>query len=604
MTSAQPSGCLEHDTVVALIGGQLLLNQHPGIEAHLAECSICQSIVAAAAAALEDDDSGLENEGGAFPRPGDTLAGKFQLEGVIGRGGMGTVFAASHRELGRSVAIKVLHCTAPTAAARFLREAKISAQLVNEHTARVFDLGSAPNGAPFLVMECLEGEDLSQVIARGPVSPTLAVEYGLQICVALSEAHAARVVHRDLKPSNVFVTHRSDGSPCLKVLDFGISKRLIPGEGERSHDLTESHSVLGSPAYMSPEQLRQSKDVDARSDIWSLGVLLYELLTARRPFEAPSLSALSAAIAADAPSPPSSVNASVPAALNGIVMHCLRKDAKDRFASAAELADALRAATHPPVRTSRRRKGLIPVGGLVIAIAIFHFFAPEPSEATNVVPVLPRAPHVDPAQARVSIRCDAPYPMASVRLHSQGLLTRPELERDWPVDELCRASEDATARLPLELTRALMGSLPLSHTTLTPPHPCYVMDLQSSETEVALRLRQTETCAVQLTLVGLGCERIKKIEVTADGVPKVSLAVGSSDRSTGAPSSTCSHRVQLPSKAYGKSLRFGFRPSEYSSPGVAFASDALVLSVERRLLARPRKMKRPEPCVPPEYCRN
>ena len=170
MSSDKSSPCLEHETLVALIAGQLLLDQNPEVEEHLAECSNCQNIVAAAAAGLAETDDGPPSSSDRLPKPGDVIAGKYRVEKVLGRGGMGTVFAARHDELGQTVAIKMLHSAAPTASARFQREAKISAQLLSEHTARVFDLGTS-DGVPFLVMEYLAGEDLSHVIARGTVSP-------------------------------------------------------------------------------------------------------------------------------------------------------------------------------------------------------------------------------------------------------------------------------------------------------------------------------------------------------------------------------------------------------------------------------------------------
>lgn len=598
--SERSSACLEHETVAALIAGQLLLDQHPQIEAHLAECSECQSIVAAAAAALDHSQDGLVDTE-SFPKTGDILAGKYRVESVLGRGGMGTVFAAAHGELGRSVAIKVLHSAIPTAAARFLREAQISAQLLSEHTARVFDLGSTPEGAPFLVMEHLTGEDLSRVIGRGALSPALAVEYVLQICVALSEAHALGVVHRDLKPSNVFVTHRSDGSPCVKVLDFGISKRLIGGAGEQSHNLTQAHSVLGSPAYMSPEQLRESKGVDSRSDIWSLGIVLYELLTAKRPFDARSLSALAAAIAADSPRPPSALNASVPAALDRVVMQCLRKDPEARFASASALAEELHAALAPAKPRWSGRRGLVVVGVISVAIAGFQVSGPKarPSQVSAVASALSVPPFGAPAPPALTIHCGEPHPSGSLQFYSTVGASGPELGRRWPLDELC-ATDSGAARL--QLARALAPSFPLSRAAVDPPHPCYQVEVTSSATEVSVYIRRTDRCGVALSLAGPRCDEVERLEVLVDGLPGLFLATPASDGSSTRARASCRYDVELPSAAYGKSLSFRFTPSAYSAPRAVFASAALSLSMERRPRTRPSL--RPKPCVPPEYCRN
>jgi serine/threonine-protein kinase len=615
MRAVTSSACLQHDTVVALIAGQLMLDHHPQIEAHLAECSICQMIVAAAAAGLDDSQGGPPGKGQHFPKPGDMLAGKYQVVGVLGRGGMGTVFAATHGELGRSVAIKVLHCTASTADARFLREAKISAQLVSEHTARVFDFGSTADGAPFLVMEHLAGEDLSRVIARGPVSSVLAVEYALQICVALAEAHEAGVVHRDLKPSNVFVTHRADGSPCLKVLDFGISKLLTPGEVEKSQNLTEAHSLLGSPAYMSPEQLRESKDVDSRSDIWSLGVVLYELLTAERPFQALSISGVSAAIAADAPRPPSVANPAVPTGVDRVVMRCLRKDVKERFASVGDVAEALRAATAPPKKTSAWRTVLAAVGAAAVAASIIHLLAPQPSEVIPTAIALPAQPlpaQPLPAQPlphtaaqRLSVHCDLPLPPGDIRLHAPASMTGGELDRRWSLRDVCDVSAPDAPRV--ELARALAGSAPRPDLTLEPPQPCYQIhyrvDAPSSATEPVLHVERLDRCPAQLTLAGAGCDTVQQIEITADGAK---LSVQTSPREGAANlKASCQLGVELPFEAYGQMLSFQLRPAEYSAPNVRFTSSALTLAIERRAVPPvSTRSQRPKPCVPPDYCRN
>lgn len=273
--------------------------------------------------------------------PGDLIGGKYRVERVLGRGGMGVVVAATHAHLGQRVAIKFLLKEAMESdgvAARFLREGRTMVQLTSEHVARVTDVGTHDNGAPYLVMEYLEGRDLGDVVqARGPLPAPEVVDYLLQACEAIAEAHALRVVHRDLKPGNLFLTRRPDGSPFVKVLDFGISKAHEPA-GNR---LTQTAAVMGSPAYMSPEQVRSTTHVDQRTDVWSLGVIAYELLTGKLPFEAPTMSGMFAAIVASPMVPIGQRRPDLHPDLARAVERALVKEVEQRFQSVAELANAL-----------------------------------------------------------------------------------------------------------------------------------------------------------------------------------------------------------------------------------------------------------------------
>ena len=346
MSAIPPSPCLDDQTLAAFVSGELSYEQIERIEVHLESCADCQLIVFAAAAGCATTPAASSRTPAKVPLPpapqvGDVLAEKYQLERVLGQGGMGVVYAARQLELGHVVAIKVLSSSDPSAAARFVREARLCARFVNDHVPRVFDVGRLASGVPYFAMEYLAGEDLSQLIARGAVPVATTIELIRQACTALAEAHAAGVVHRDLKPSNLFVVQR-EGRLALKVLDFGISK-VVSGQALGTlTDLTSPQAILGSPQYMSPEQVRASKPVDARSDIWSLGIILYELLTQRRPFHGATVSELMISIATEPPEPLASRVVGLPDGLEAIVARCLEKDPARRFASSQELSEALR----------------------------------------------------------------------------------------------------------------------------------------------------------------------------------------------------------------------------------------------------------------------
>jgi len=286
-------------------------------------------------------------QAGSAPRihAGDILAGKYRVEQIIGVGGMGMVVAAVDLERGETYAIKfLLPAMAQNAEAveRFMREARGAARLQGEHVVRVHEVGRFPTGEPYMVMEYLDGEDLGAVMSRsGPMPPSQVVGYAMQALEALGEAHAAGIVHRDLKPANLFIAKDAHGLPCVKVLDFGISKFTGGPQTGENTGLTGTEVAMGSPVYMPPEQMRSARDVDARADLWSLGVIMYEALTGREPFNGESLTALYMQLLQMQPVPPSELNALVAPGLESAVLRCLAKDREHRWANAAELAEAI-----------------------------------------------------------------------------------------------------------------------------------------------------------------------------------------------------------------------------------------------------------------------
>jgi serine/threonine-protein kinase len=276
---------------------------------------------------------------------GDVIAGKLTVERVLGKGGMGVVVAARHEHLDERVAVKLLLpeiAQSEEFAQRFLREARAAVRIKSEHVARVMDVGTLEGGVPYMVMEYLEGEDLENLVARqGPLSVQEAVDCIVQACDAIAEAHASGIVHRDLKPSNLFRTVRPDGSAHIKVLDFGISKQVSTPDTADQRVLTKTGGVMGSPAFMSPEQIRSTRNVDARTDIWALGVILYHLLTANSPFPGESVGELFAAILEKPPIPVEAHRPDLPAQLSQAIHRCIERDPSKRPATVAQFVESI-----------------------------------------------------------------------------------------------------------------------------------------------------------------------------------------------------------------------------------------------------------------------
>jgi eukaryotic-like serine/threonine-protein kinase len=276
---------------------------------------------------------------------GEIIADKYQIEGVIGEGGMGIVVSAWHLGLRQRVAIKLLLSDGgqieQAALERFQREARAAARIRSEHVCRVIDVGMLPAGTPYLVLEYLEGCDLADELARrGRLPAEEAIGYVLEACEALAEAHVAGIIHRDLKPANLFLSRRANGSRCLKLLDFGVSKSIEEGSLAQ-FSLTKTSAIVGSPIYMSPEQLNSAKDVDSRTDIWALGALTYELITGRPPFFADSIPQLVSQVLHTDPPPFAEIGLVAPAGLEAALRKALNKSRDKRYATVAEFAEAI-----------------------------------------------------------------------------------------------------------------------------------------------------------------------------------------------------------------------------------------------------------------------
>ena len=303
------------------------------------------------ATALELDQEELEG----VPKPGDVVVEKYRVDRVLGVGGMGCVVAATHTSLGTPVAIKFLLARAarnPNNIERFQREAQAAARIKSDHVAKVTDVGTLGNGTPYMIMEFLEGEDLSERLKRGGVAIPEACRYILQACEALAEAHQAGIVHRDLKPANLFLSPHPSGGHRIKVLDFGISKILAEPGVAPGADLTKTSTLMGSPLYMSPEQMMSAKDADARADIWALGVILHELITGIPPFIGGTLPEICSKILTAPPTPLSQALPGAPPNLAAVIARALEKKPDARYPTLAELAVALAPFAGPDGRRS------------------------------------------------------------------------------------------------------------------------------------------------------------------------------------------------------------------------------------------------------------
>jgi serine/threonine-protein kinase len=406
---------------------------------------------------------------------GVTVGGKYRIERLIGRGGMGAVYAAQNTEIGKRVALKFLSRDAAQnreAARRFQREAQAASLVESEHIVQVFDVGTSPEGLPFLVMEHLTGEDLRARLTReGSLPVADAVSIASQLLRALVRAHAAGIVHRDLKPDNLLLCRRDDGSLLVKVVDFGISKLDRATLSER---LTRRGTVLGSAHYMSPEQAQASDSVDRRSDLYGVGAILFEMLAGRPPHVAPTLESVLVAICTQDAPEVGAFRADVPDGIGSAVATALARDPTARFANASEFLEAL----NTP-RSARRRSKRAPsrtlVAGIVATLLGFTLTAvlvgrrtshATQGEVTNAA-AAPQPPATATATATAVVPSDtfpAPLPSAAGPRAAVGTSAAPAVPRD-PRPALTPKSTEPKRRpaAPTASSRGVASTLELSH---------------------------------------------------------------------------------------------------------------------------------------------
>jgi len=425
-----------------------------------------------------------------IPAPGQVLAGKYTVERVIGVGGMGVVLAARHVELEERVAIKMLLPTLSAhgePATRFVREARAAIKIRNEHVVRVFDVGRLDGGAPYIVMEYLEGSDLSRLVEEiGPLKVEDAIEYVVQACEAIAAAHALGIVHRDLKPANLFLARTGDGRACVKVLDFGISK-IAEGAAGSPRGLTSTSAIMGTPCFMSPEQLRSTRDVDARADIWSIGAILHALLTGDPPYDGESNADVSAKIIRDAPTPIRQIRPEVPKEIEDVILRCLEKDPAARFGDVAELANALAGVTQresikaSAARVSRGAAGVAPT-------LMSRSSDPPAADAPPSAPVGPTRTasawgetgrrDVPPGRGRTALRLAGTL-LAAVALVAIGALGVTRLQRQSP------AAAGTGSSIPVPPSFAVTTAVPESSAPPAPTPPATTSAAAAAASSVA-----------------------------------------------------------------------------------------------------------------------
>ena len=416
-----------------------------------------------------------------LPIVGSLINGKYLVENVIGEGGVGVVVAAQNVELSEHVALKFLKpemLERTDIIGRFMHEAKASCSIKSEHCASVYDVGRTSAGVPFLVMELLEGQDLSSVLEGGrQLDVRQVAEYGMQVCDALAAAHAKGVVHRDIKPENLFVTTRG-GMRSIKVLDFGISKTALTGSVLSSVlPLVKTQALMGTPFYMSPEQVRTPDRIDARTDIWSLGIVLFEALAGRLPLHAESITELCAEILESPLDSLSQYRQDLPEGLVEVVEKCLEKDVKRRYQNVAQVALALMPYAPSRARICAERAGqALATAGLVDADSVRIPSSIPPAMSTGSYPavrvsgtqsVASGSFQVGPPPAiSVPAAAPAPAPVASKKPYAIAAIG---LGIVGAIFFLTRTPAPAPAAPPPPIVQAAAPVVPATTTVAEPP---------------------------------------------------------------------------------------------------------------------------------------
>ncbi|MBX3192158.1 MAG: protein kinase [Labilithrix sp.] len=411
-----------------------------------------------------------DNDGVFELSAGQIVADKYRIDGIMGTGGMGVVAAATHVELDQRVAIKFLRDVSPEGLARFQREARLLVRLKSAHVARVFDVGSLEDETPFIVMEHLEGSDLSRLAhARGRLPTEEAVDYVLQAMEAIAEAHALGMVHRDLKPANLFLAKGPGGTTTVKVLDFGVSKvlddRASGANGEEPvpvGDLTNEGVALGSPGYMSPEQMTSARDVDVRSDVFSIGAMLYRLVTGQPPYRGTTIVSILAIMATEPLPPLAKLAPDAPPGFAEIVERCLAQDRVARWPSVAHLAQAL--------APFAGRRGRLAIEQIMATLGMQHLDdALGPTLAGPLTAPALTAPALGPTL--VSPRVAPPRPPASSQ-PSPGYGPAPGFAATYRSEEAATPAAPSS-RVPVVIAAGLLLFIVTAAGTwraLRPPH--------------------------------------------------------------------------------------------------------------------------------------
>jgi serine/threonine-protein kinase len=408
-------------------------------------------------------------------RVGRTAGGKYKLVRLLGKGGMGEVYEAQHSVIGRRFAIKFLHphlATNGEVVARFQREAQAAGSLENENIAAVVDAGTADDGAPFLVMEYLDGEDLAHLLVRGGPLPVPRAAYIIiQACRGLAAAHGRGIVHRDLKPENLFVCKRNDASDLIKVLDFGIAKLHA---GSAGTGLTQTGTTMGTPFYMSLEQARGAKEVDQRTDIYALGVILYEILSGAKPHPGESYNEILYHVLTQEPAPLDSIRPELPVGLSAIVQKAMAREAGDRYASAADLTAALIPYAGRAVTPLRSQVGMAVATGETMNSPVSLRAIPVPTP-----PSLPENTAPLPARGRSRVVVWSSWAAGAVALVAVGLWLglhyaprrqpAPTTPTPAPVTEPVPAPVAAPAPVPVPAPAPVLAATPPPSPTIESP---------------------------------------------------------------------------------------------------------------------------------------